>query len=132
MKGLPTKIHDQLIGLCWILAIFFGLPQGPRSYKKEVKGIGTGMIIGSDGHILTNNHVVSGASKIIVKMGSGEGFEAKIVGTDAKTDLGVIKITPPMNLPFLPLGNSDRLRVGEWVVAIGNPRGLEQTVTAAT
>jgi serine protease Do len=189
MKGLPTKKHDKLIGLCLILAIFlgifgpyterawgqrpgpvdlttaiadvaqkampavvhiqvtqrvdvpspvfpfendpffryfFGLPQGPRSYKKEVKGIGTGMIIGSDGHILTNNHVVSGASKIIVKMGSGEEFEAKIVGTDAKTDLGVI----PMNLPFLPLGNSDRLRVGEWVVAIGNPRGLEQTVTA--
>ena len=109
---------------------FFGLPQGPRSYKKEMKGIGTGMIIDGEGHILTNNHVVSGASKIVVKMASGEEFEAKTAGTDPKTDLAVIKINTLKNIPFLAFGNSDRLRVGEWVVAIGNPRGLEQTVTA--
>jgi serine protease Do len=109
---------------------FFGPPQGPRSYKREMHGIGTGMTIDSDGHIVTNNHVISGATKITVKTASGEEFEAKIVGVDPKTDLAVIKIKPPKNIPYLTFGNSDKLRVGEWVVAIGNPRGLEQTVTA--
>jgi serine protease Do len=109
---------------------FFGEPQGPRSYRREMRGIGTGMIVDINGHILTNNHVVSGATKITVKMTSAEEFEAKIVGADPKTDLAVIKIKPPKNIPYLTFGDSDRLRVGEWVVAIGNPRGLEQTVTA--
>lgn len=109
---------------------FFGGPRGPRSYKKEMRGIGTGMIIDTEGHILTNNHVVSGATKITVKLASGEEFEAKVGGADPKTDLAVIKIKPFKNVPFLTFGNSDKLRVGEWVVAIGNPRGLEQTVTA--
>jgi serine protease Do len=109
---------------------FFGGPSGPRSYRREMHGIGTGMIIDSEGHILTNDHVVSGATKITVKMASGEEFEAKIVGADPKTDLAVIKIKTPQNIPYLTFGDSDKLRVGEWVVAIGNPRGLEQTVTA--
>jgi serine protease Do len=109
---------------------FFGGPQGPRSYKREMRGIGTGMIIDSEGHILTNNHVVSGATKITVKMTSGEEFEARIIGADSKTDLAVIKIKPPKDIPNLTFGDSNKLRVGEWVVAIGNPRGLEQTVTA--
>lgn len=109
---------------------FFGGPSGPRSYKKELRGIGTGMIIDSEGHIVTNHHVVSGATKITVKMASGEEFEGRIAGADPKTDLAVIKIRPAKNIPFLSFGNSDKLRVGEWVVAIGNPRGLEQTVTA--
>lgn len=109
---------------------FFGGPSGPRTYKREMHGIGTGMIIDSEGHILTNNHVVSGATKITVKMASGEEFEGKTVGADPKTDLAVIKIKTPKNIPYLTFGDSDKLRVGEWVVAIGNPRGLEQTVTA--
>src|SRR4030042_5007881 len=109
---------------------FFGVPQGPRSYKREMRGIGTGMTIDSEGHIVTNNHVVSGATKITVKMASGEEFEAKVVGVDPKTDLAVIKIKAPQNIPYLTFGHSDQLRVGEWVVDIGNPRGLEQTVTA--
>jgi len=109
---------------------FFGGSPGPRSYKKEMRGIGTGVIIDGDGHIVTNNHVVSGATKISVKMASGEELEAKIAGVDPKTDLAVLRIRPPKNIPYLVFGNSDKLRVGEWVVAIGNPRGLEQTVTA--
>jgi serine protease Do len=109
---------------------FFGEPREPRSYKGEMREIGTGMIIDSHGHILTNNHVVSGATKITVKMASAEEWEAKIVGVDPKTDLAVIKIKPPKNIPYMTFGDSDKLRVGEWVVAIGNPRGLEQTVTA--
>jgi len=109
---------------------FFGGPSGPRTYKREMRGIGTGMIIDSEGHILTNHHVVSGTTKITAKMASGEEFEAKIVGVDPKTDLAVIKIKAPKNIPHLTFGDSDKLRVGEWVVAIGHPRGLEQTVTA--
>ena len=109
---------------------FFGVPQRPRFDRRELRGIGSGMIIDAEGHILTNHHVVSGATKIMIKTASGEEFEAKIVGADAKTDLAVIKIQPPKDVVYLKLGDSDRLRVGEWVVAIGNPRGLEQTVTA--
>jgi S1-C subfamily serine protease len=101
---------------------FFGGSPGPRSYKKEMRGIGTGVIIDSDGHIVTNNHVVSGATKISVKTASGEEWDAKIVGVDPKTDLAVLRIRSPKNIPYLLFGNSDKLRVGEWVVAIGNPR----------
>ncbi len=108
---------------------FFGQAE-PRRYKKEMRGIGTGMIIDGEGHILTNNHVVSGAQKIMVKMVTGEEFEAKLVGADPKTDLAIIRIKPFTIIPYLTFGNSDKLRVGEWVVAIGSPRGLEQTVTA--
>ncbi len=109
---------------------FFGPPPGPRTYKKEMRGIGSGMILDGEGHILTNFHVISGASKISVKTASGEEFEAKVAGSDPKTDLAVIRIKTVKSIPFLAFGDSDRLRVGEWVVAIGNPRGLEQTVTA--
>jgi len=109
---------------------FFGPPPGARTYKKEMRGIGSGMALDEEGHLLTNFHVIGGASKITVKTSAGEEFEGKIVGSDPKTDLAVIRIKAAKNIPFLPFGDSDRLRVGEWVVAIGNPRGLEQTVTA--
>ena len=108
---------------------FFGPPSGPRTYKKEMRGIGSGTVLDGEGHILTNHHVISGASKIIVKTSAGEEVEANIVGSDAKTDLAVIRIKTAKSIPFLAFGDSDRLRVGEWAVAIGNPRGLEQTVT---
>jgi serine protease Do len=109
---------------------FFGPPPGPRTYKKEMRGIGSGMVLDGEGHVLTNFHVISGASRITVKTSAGEEFEAKIVGSDPKTDLAVIRIKAAPTIPSIGFGDSDRLRVGEWVVAIGNPRGLEQTVTA--
>ncbi len=141
-KSMPAVVHIEVTQRVQVpspvfpfegdpfFRYFFGTPQRPRYYRREIRGIGTGMAIDSEGHIVTNNHVVGGAAKITVKMASGEEFEAKIVGADPKTDLAVIKIKPPPNLPYLKFGDSDRLRVGEWVVAIGNPRGLEQTVTA--
>ncbi len=141
-EAMPAVVHIEVIQRVEVpvpvfpfegdpfFRYFFGVPQGPRSYKKELRGIGTGMIIDKEGYIVTNNHVISGATKIIVKMATGEEFPAKIVGTDPKTDLAIIKIKPPATIPYLTFGNSDKLRVGEWVVAIGNPRGLEQTVTA--
>ena len=107
---------------------FFGdMPQ--REFKQ--KSLGSGFIISHDGYIFTNNHVVEQADKILVKLSDGKEYEAKIIGKDAKTDIALIKIKPPTDsLPVAETGDSDKLRVGDWVMAIGNPFGLEQTVTA--
>jgi len=107
---------------------FFGGP-GPRKFKRTLRGIGSGVIVKPDGYILTNNHVVEGATTIQVVLPSGEEYRAKVVGTDPKTDLAVIKVPAKNQLPYLKFGNSDRVVVGQWVVAIGHPRGLSQSVS---
>lgn len=105
---------------------FFGdIPQ--REFRQ--KSLGSGFIISHDGYIFTNNHVVEQADKILVKLSNGKEYEAKIIGKDAKTDIALIKIKPAESLPVAETGDSEKLRVGEWVMAIGNPFGLEQTVT---
>ncbi len=104
---------------------FFG-HRFPRKFRQM--GAGSGFIISKDGYILTNNHVVADADKVKVKLADGREFEAKIVGTDPASDVAVLKINAK-NLPVLPLGDSDKIEVGEWVLAIGNPFGLTQTVT---
>ena len=108
---------------------FFGFPKEPRKFKRELKGLGTGMIMDSQGNILTNNHVAGGASKIQVLLANGKQYPAKLVGADPKTDLAVIRISAKGPLPHITFGDSDKVKVGEWVVAIGHPRGLDQTVT---
>ena len=108
---------------------FFNMPQMPRKFKRELRGLGTGMIIDKEGHILTNYHVVGGADKIMVLLADGNQYKAKVVGTDPKTDLAVILISADGSLPYVTFGDSDKLEVGDWVVAIGHPRGLDQTVT---
>ncbi|OHE23885.1 MAG: peptidase [Syntrophus sp. RIFOXYC2_FULL_54_9] len=106
---------------------FFGdIPQ--REFKQ--RSLGSGFIITSDGYIFTNNHVIEQADKIIVKLSDGKEYEAKAIGKDAKTDIALIKIKTADSLPVADTGDSDKLRVGDWVMAIGNPFGLEQTVTA--
>jgi serine protease Do len=107
---------------------FFGGPS-PRGPFRQ-KSLGSGFIIDKDGSILTNNHVVENASKIVVKLADEREFEAKVVGRDAKTDIAVIRIDAKESLPVAPLGDSDQLDVGEWVMAIGNPFGLDNTVTS--
>ena len=109
---------------------FFG-PQFRRQQPQEHKqhGQGSGFIISKDGFILTNNHVVDGADSIKVTLADNRDFDAKIIGTDPQTDVALIKISDPENLPVLPLGDSSNLEAGEWVIAIGNPFGLSQTVT---
>jgi serine protease Do len=108
----------------------FGLPKNmPKKFKEKVMGLGTGMIVDSQGHILTNNHVVGGATVIKVLLSNGDEYPAELVGTDPKTDLGVIKISADNPLPYVRFGNSDQVVVGQWVVAIGHPRGLNHTVT---
>jgi Do/DeqQ family serine protease len=109
---------------------FFGLPKKmPKKFERELKGLGSGVIIDAQGHILTNYHVVGGATEIQVTLSDGKQYSAKVVGTDPKTDLGVIKIDAKRTLPFVTFADSDKVQVGQWVVAIGHPRGLDQTVT---
>ncbi len=112
---------------------FFGLPDAPgEAPKREMKrtSLGSGVIVTADGYILTNNHVVEDADEIHVTLSSFEEYEATIIGRDPKSDVALIKIGPKADLPFATFGDSDKLRVGEWVLAIGNPFGLQKTVTA--
>ncbi len=98
--------------------------------RQQVQGTGSGFVISPEGLIVTNNHVVEDARDVKVTFASGEEYQAKVIGRDPKTDLAVVKVEAKTPLPSVPLGDSDALRVGDWVVAIGNPFGLEGTVTA--
>lgn len=104
---------------------FFQMPGTERPQKS----LGSGFIINSEGYIITNNHVIEGADEIQVQVSGKQKYEAKVVGSDPKTDIAVIKITAG-NFPAVTLGDSDKLRVGDWVMAVGNPFGLDHTVTA--
>ena len=104
------------------------IPQIPEN--RQIQGTGSGVIISADGYILTNNHVVEGAKEVTVTIGDTQEYQAQVVGRDPKTDLAVLKITPRESLPVAFLGDSDQLRVGDWVLAIGNPFGLSHTVTS--
>lgn len=104
---------------------FEGVPR-----ERVERSLGTGFIITEDGEVLTNYHVVANAEKIKVSLENGEEFQAKIIGTDKKTDIALLKIKNKKGFPHLPLGDSDKLRIGDWVIAIGNPFGLGHTVTA--
>ena len=110
----------------------FGVRPGQPMPKRKSSALGSGFIISADGYIVTNNHVVEGADKVTVKLNDDEsaGLAAKVVGTDAETDLALLKVESPTPLPVLKFGNSDAMEVGAWVMAIGNPFGLSNTVTA--
>ncbi len=107
---------------------FFGRGPGRREEFHQ-PGLGSGVIIDKRGYVLTNLHVVRGADGVTVRLASKEEFRGRIVGSDAKTDLAVIRFEPTVPLTVATLGDSDALRVGEWAIAIGNPFGLDQTVT---
>ncbi|MDD5758399.1 MAG: DegQ family serine endoprotease [Desulfobulbaceae bacterium] len=113
---------------------FFDLPQGPRQPQnmpsQKRTSLGSGVIASSDGYILTNNHVVENADEINVRLANAEEYRATIIGRDPKTDLALVKIDPKHALHAVTFGDSESLRVGDWVIAIGNPFGFEQTVTA--
>ncbi len=113
------------------------LPDGPDLFERQQereregprRGAGTGFLIDSEGFILTNHHVIDGADRIMVRLLDGRNLRAERVGSDPDTDIALIKVESAAPLPFASLGNSDDLRVGEWVVAIGNPLAYEHTVT---
>jgi serine protease Do len=105
---------------------FFG---GQLPQEFETKSLGSGVIINKEGYILTNNHVVENAKEIMVTLYSEKDYPAAVIGRDKRADLALIKVDAKEDLPVAPLGDSDRLKVGEWVLAIGNPFGLSETVT---
>lgn len=114
---------------------FFGIPQGygrrgqSEPQYQERKAGGSGVIISEDGYIVTNNHVVDGATKLRVKLNDGRTYDAELIGKDSATDIALLKIDEE-GLPTLPFGSSDALRLGEWVLAIGSPYNLQSTITA--
>ena len=112
-----------------ILDFFFGFPQQGAPQQRERTGSGSGVIIREDGYIVTNNHVIDGATKIEVTLNSNQTYPATLVGTDPATDVALLKIEAN-GLPYIPFGDSDKLRLGEWVIAIGSPYDLRSTITA--
>ncbi len=128
-----TKVQDpfgQMFGNDDFFRKFFGNP-GSRGgdQKQTVRSLGSGVIVSKDGYILTNNHVVDGSDKLTVMLQDKKKFTAKVVGRDPQTDIAVVKINAD-NLPVASLGNSDNVKVGQWVIAVGNPFNLMHTVTA--
>jgi serine protease Do len=101
-----------------------------RQARRPSRGVGSGFIVSPKGYILTNEHVVEGSTRIIVGLQSGEKYRGRVVGIDEETDVAVIKIDAPQDLPTVTLGDSNATQVGDWVLAIGSPFGLDQTVTA--
>ncbi|MNQ86567.1 putative periplasmic serine endoprotease DegP-like precursor [compost metagenome] len=124
LEGLPPAIRE-----------FFERnmpPQSPRSPRgdrqREAQSLGSGFIISADGYVMTNNHVIADADEILVRLSDRSGFPAKLVGTDPRTDVALLKIEGK-DLPIVKLGDSEKLKVGEWVVAIGSPFGFDHSVT---
>ncbi len=147
-KAIPAVVHIRFLQNSKIETVdvesspfdffdpfgFFGQGNRGNSKKQQVqtperKGAGSGVIISSDGYIVTNNHVVEGADELTVTLNDNREFTARIIGTDKTTDLALIKVDAK-DLPTLPIGDSDKLKVGEWVLAVGNPFNLTSTVTA--
>jgi serine protease Do len=124
-QGSPEDPFRELFGNDFFKR-FFGYTPQPQT--RTVRSLGSGVIVSPDGHILTNNHVVAGASRLTVILKDKRRFQAKVVGTDPLTDVAVIKIES-QGLPTAVLGDSDRVKVGEWVIAVGNPFALLRTVT---
>lgn len=125
LEGLPPMLREFLER---------SMPPGSRApgkggdRQREAQSLGSGFIISADGYILTNNHVIDGADEIIVRLSDRNELKAKLVGTDPRTDVAVLKIDGK-DLPTVKLGNSDKLKVGEWVLAIGSPFGFDHSAT---
>ena len=151
-KGLPSVVHIKYVQNSKIQTVkvqsdpfedffndpfggFFGRGQGQGGMRERQvqtpkrEAMGSGVIISTDGYIVTNNHVVEGADELIVTLNDNSEYSARIIGTDKTTDLALIKIDGK-NFPAIQIANSDHVKVGEWVLAIGNPLGLNNTVTA--
>lgn len=110
------------------LDILFGRGNGERKYEQV--GTGSGVIISPDGYIVTNNHVIDNASNIEITLNNQKKYEAELIGTDSTNDIALLKISADIELPYIPFANSDSVKIGEWVLAVGNPYNLTSTVTA--
>lgn len=133
-KTQTVEVQDNPFGDFFDPFGFFGNPGQGGTQKRQIQtpkkqATGSGVIISEDGYIVTNNHVVEGADELTVTLNDNSEYSARIIGTDKTTDLALIKINGK-DLPTLPIGDSDKLKVGEWVLAVGNPFNLNSTVTA--
>jgi len=108
--------------------MIYGEGSGTRKFAQV--GTGSGVIISSDGFIITNNHVIDGASEIEITLNNRKKYKADVIGADAENDIALLKINADIKLPYIPYGNSDNIKIGEWVLAVGNPYNLTSTVTA--
>ena len=127
VKVVSTQTQQQAPSS--IFDFFFGFPEGGAPQQRERVGSGSGVIIREDGYIVTNNHVIDGATRIEVTLNNNQTYPATLVGTDPATDVALLKIEAS-GLPIIPFGDSDKLRLGEWVIAIGSPYDLRSTITA--
>ena len=147
-KAVPAVVHIKYVQNSKITTVevedpfggffdpfgFFGNPGNGQKQQRQVQtpkreASGSGVIISPDGYIVTNNHVVEGADELTVTLNDNREFSARIIGTDKTTDLALVKVDGK-NLPSLPIGDSDKLKIGDWVIAVGNPFNLNSTVTA--
>ncbi|WP_035659914.1 trypsin-like peptidase domain-containing protein [Flavobacterium seoulense] len=130
-KTIHTVVHVKNVSYHKVnnpmLEFFYGYKGGQ---SQEQVGTGSGVIISEDGYIVTNNHVIRDASEIEITLNNRKSYKAKLVGTDSKMDIALLKIDADEKLPYTPFGNSDDVKVGEWVLAVGNPYNLTSTVTA--
>ena len=127
VKVVSTQTQQQAPSS--IFDFFFGFPEGGMPQQRERVGSGSGVIIRADGYIVTNNHVIDGATRIEVTLNNNQTYPATLVGTDPATDVALLKVEAT-GLPVIPFGDSDKLRLGEWVIAIGSPYDLRSTITA--
>ncbi|WP_313513237.1 DegQ family serine endoprotease [Pseudomonas sp.] len=134
-RGVASSQMPDLEGLPPMLREFLerGMPQqgpnAPKGRQREAQSLGSGFIISDDGYVLTNNHVVADADEILVRMPDRSELKAKLIGADPRTDVALLKIEGK-NLPTVKIGNSDSLKVGEWVLAIGSPFGFDHSATS--
>lgn len=130
-KTIHTVVHVKNVSRRTItnpiLEYFYGYKGGQ---SQEQVGTGSGVIISEDGYIVTNNHVIKGASEIEITLNNKKSYQAKLIGTDSKMDIALLKIDAEEKLPYTVFANSDSVKVGEWVLAVGNPYNLTSTVTA--
>ena len=122
-QGMPNGSQQE------ILRRFFGMPMMPSPEEQKHISLGSGFIISRDGYILTNNHVVDGADSVTVRLQDRRTFTAKVVGTDPKYDIALLKVHDDDSLPTVSIGDSHSLKAGQWVLAIGSPFGFDYTVT---
>ena len=126
---ITTKVVQTTFQRDPFQEFFYGPGAGGREFKQYGAGAGSGVIVSSQGYIVTNNHVIENASEIQVVLNDNSKYDAKVIGADPSTDIAVLKIEG-QNFPAIPIGNSDELKIGEWVLAVGNPFNLTSTVTA--
>lgn len=127
-KTVNAVVHVKNTAIKSAITTWADLFNGPRRYEQI--GTGSGVIISSDGYIVTNNHVITNASDLEITLNNSKKYKAELVGTDEKNDIALLKINADSKLPYMPFANSDNIRIGEWVLAVGNPYNLTSTVTA--